>query len=196
LSAITAGLRGIVLGDSGLDLADQVGADVGGLGEDAAAQAGEDRNQRGTQRERGERGHDDAVVRCISQNVGEDGEYSGNGEQCETRDEQARDRSGAEGHGQAVLQAGPRGLGGADIGANRNVHADEARRPRQDRAGDEAGGAQAAEEGIDHDGNDDADDGDGGVLATQVGGGAFLDGAGHFDHALVAGRGAEHLLAG
>ena len=45
----------IVLGNSGLDLADEVGADVGGLGEDAAAETGEDRNQRGAERERGER---------------------------------------------------------------------------------------------------------------------------------------------
>ena len=36
----------IVLGDPGLDLADEVGADVGGLGEDAAAETGEDRDQR------------------------------------------------------------------------------------------------------------------------------------------------------
>ena len=39
-------VAGIVLGNSGLDLADQVGADVGGLGEDAAAETGEDRDQR------------------------------------------------------------------------------------------------------------------------------------------------------
>ncbi len=42
-------VAGIVLGDSGLDLADQVGADVGGLGEDAAAETGEDRDQRGAE---------------------------------------------------------------------------------------------------------------------------------------------------
>ena len=53
-----------------------------------------------------------------------------------------------------------------------------------------------AEEGEDDRGDDHADDGDGGVLAAEVGRGAFLDRAGHFDHALVAGRGAEHLLAG
>ena len=34
LSAITAGVARVVLGDAGLDLADQVGADVGALGED------------------------------------------------------------------------------------------------------------------------------------------------------------------
>ena len=38
-------VAGIVLGNSGLDLADQVGADVGGLGEDAAAETGEDRDR-------------------------------------------------------------------------------------------------------------------------------------------------------
>ena len=36
----------VVLGDAGLDLADQVGADVGALGEDAAAEPREDRDQR------------------------------------------------------------------------------------------------------------------------------------------------------
>ncbi len=36
----------VVLGDAGLDLAHQVGADVGRLGEDAAAQPGEHRDQR------------------------------------------------------------------------------------------------------------------------------------------------------
>ena len=44
-------VAGIVLGDAGLDLADQVGADVGGLGEDAAAETREDRDQRGAEGE-------------------------------------------------------------------------------------------------------------------------------------------------
>ena len=39
----------VVLGDTGLDLADQVGADVGGLGEDAAAETCEDRDQRASE---------------------------------------------------------------------------------------------------------------------------------------------------
>ncbi|MEI9886728.1 MAG: hypothetical protein WDN08_09545 [Rhizomicrobium sp.] len=37
----------VVLGDAGFDLADHVAADVGALGEDAAAETGEDRDQRG-----------------------------------------------------------------------------------------------------------------------------------------------------
>src|SRR3954469_13944452 len=45
LSAIVAGFR-VILGDALLDLADQVGADVGGLGEDAAADPHEHGEQR------------------------------------------------------------------------------------------------------------------------------------------------------
>ena len=40
------GVAGVVLGDAGLDLAHQVGAHVGALGEDAAAEPGEDGDQR------------------------------------------------------------------------------------------------------------------------------------------------------
>ena len=41
----------VVLGDARLDLADQVGADVGGLREDAAAESREDGDQRAAERE-------------------------------------------------------------------------------------------------------------------------------------------------
>jgi hypothetical protein len=42
-------VAGVVLGDAGLDLADEVGADVGRLGVDAAADTGEQRDGRGTE---------------------------------------------------------------------------------------------------------------------------------------------------
>ena len=45
----------IVLGNAGLDLADEIGADVRALGEDAAAETGEDRDQRGAEAERDQR---------------------------------------------------------------------------------------------------------------------------------------------
>ena len=45
----------VILGDAGLDLADQVGADIGALGEDAAAETGEDGDQRGAEAERHQR---------------------------------------------------------------------------------------------------------------------------------------------
>ena len=46
-----AGVAGVVLGNAGLDLADEVGPDVGGLGEDAAADPVEERDERGAHRE-------------------------------------------------------------------------------------------------------------------------------------------------
>ena len=49
------GIARIVLGDARLDLADEIGADVRTLGEDAAAQAREDRDQRAAEREADER---------------------------------------------------------------------------------------------------------------------------------------------
>src|SRR3546814_15316525 len=47
------GVARIVLGDSRLDLADQIRADISRLGEDAAAKPREDRDQRRAERERG-----------------------------------------------------------------------------------------------------------------------------------------------
>ena len=46
-----ARVAGIVLGDALLDLADEVGADVGGLGVDAAAELGEQGDERGPEAE-------------------------------------------------------------------------------------------------------------------------------------------------
>ena len=98
--------------------------------------------------------------------------------------------------GEAALQAVARGFRGADIGADRDVHADEAGRARQDRADQERDGRQRLQEDADDDRDDDADDCDRRVLALQIGRSAFLDGGRDFDHALVAGRHAEHLAAG
>ena len=50
------GVARVVLGDALLDLADEVGADVGGLGEDAAADTHEHREQRGAEAEALEHG--------------------------------------------------------------------------------------------------------------------------------------------
>ena len=84
-------VAGIVLGNSGLDLADEVGADVGGLGEDAAAETGEDRNERGAEGECGKRGDDRAVVRLITTGAGQVPEQHRDREQREAGDEQAGD---------------------------------------------------------------------------------------------------------
>ncbi len=56
------GVARVVLGDASLDLADQVGADVGRLGEDAAANASEERLDGRAHAERQHRGGDDDHV--------------------------------------------------------------------------------------------------------------------------------------
>src|SRR3546814_17853816 len=55
-------VAGVVLGNARLDLADEIGADIGGLGEDAAAEAREDRNERSDERERGQCPADDPIL--------------------------------------------------------------------------------------------------------------------------------------
>ena len=189
-------VAGVVLGNSGLDLADQVGADVGGLGEDAAAETGEDRDQRGTEGERDERVDHGAIIGRVIGDLDEVIEEARDREQGQAGDEHAGHGTGAERHRQALLEPDAGRLRGADVGANRDVHADEAGRAGQQRAEHEARRRQAAEEEEDDRGDDDADDGDRHVLAAQIGRGAFLDRRGDLHHAGVAGRGAKHLLAG
>ena len=70
LSAITAGLRGSSSGMPGLDLADEVGADVGGLRVDAAAEPGEDGDERAAEGEPDE--VVDRRVRRVAEPAGED----------------------------------------------------------------------------------------------------------------------------
>ena len=126
----------VVLGDAGLDLADEVGADVGGLREDAAAEAREDGDQRAAE------GEADQVVDRrllgVVEHDGEDPVVAGDSEQAEADDEQAGDRAGAEGDVERRAQARLRGLCGADVRAHGDVHADEARRGRENRADREA----------------------------------------------------------
>ena len=60
-------VAGIVLRYAGLDLADEIAADVGALGEDAAAETGEDRDQRSAEAERDQRVDDCAVGRRVAE---------------------------------------------------------------------------------------------------------------------------------
>jgi hypothetical protein len=104
-----------------------------------------------------------------SRRAGQVPEEAGDREQREAGDEHAGDRAGAERDGEAALQAGARGFGGADVGADRDVHADEAGRARQDRADHEAGALRSGRGRRRRGGDDDADDGDRRVLAAQIG---------------------------
>jgi hypothetical protein len=99
LSAM-ARVAGIVLGNAGLDLADQVGADVGALGEDAAAETGEDRDQRGAEAERDQRiGHRARIG--LQMGIRRGRRRRPRREQSEAGDQHAGDRARAEGDGEA-----------------------------------------------------------------------------------------------
>ena len=130
LSAITAGLRGSSSGMPGLDLADEVGADVGGLRVDAAAETGEDGDQRAAEGEADE--VVDRRVGAVADPVGEDPVVAGDAEEAEADDEQAGHRAGAEGDLERGLEPLARRFRGARVRADGDVHPDEAGRRRED----------------------------------------------------------------
>ena len=130
----------VVLGDAGLDLAHQIGADVGALGEDAAAETGEDRNQRTAEAEAYERRQRDRLTgrrHCRQHPV-----VTGYPQQPEADHEQAGDGAAAERNLQRRIQPLARRLGGAHVGAHRDVHADVAGHGREHRADGEADGGE------------------------------------------------------
>ena len=77
LSAMTAGLRGSSSGMPASTFADQVGADVGALGEDAAAETGEDRDQRGAEGQADQRLDDVVQVSPVANRRLEEGVVAG-----------------------------------------------------------------------------------------------------------------------
>ena len=186
------GVARVVLGDVLLDLADQVGADVGRLGVDAAADPHEEGEQRAAEAE-AEQGL--VGVGAVDQ------EDEGAAQQAEAVGEHAGDGAGAvaELHGLAVAVLG--GGGDAQVAGGGEPHADEADRPAEDRAHQEGGGAPVAE-GVDgarvgdpeQDGDDDDEREDPLHLRVQVGVRALADRVRdglHLGRALV---GLAHLL--
>jgi hypothetical protein len=85
----------VVFGDAGFHLADQVGADVGRLGVDAAAELGEERHEGGAEAvaddEEGDSGRLDGAGEV------DEGVQPGNAEQAHGHDEQAGHRSASQG---------------------------------------------------------------------------------------------------
>ena len=126
----------VVFGDVLLDLADQVGADVGGLRVDAAADAHEEREQRAAEPE--------AEQRLVGLDA-VDQEDDRAAEQPQAVGQHAGDRARAvaELHRLAVAVHG--GRGHAQVARRRQAHADEADGPAEERAHQERAGAAPAE---------------------------------------------------
>ena len=163
------GVARVVLGDARLDLADQVGADVGGLGEDAAADTHEHGEQGAAEAEALE---DDRRV------LVEDQQHERGAEQAQADGDHAADATGAvrDAEGRPVA-AGAGGLGHADVGAGGQRHADEAdergeRRTDQEEDRPAEPGAPAAvvhRQQEQQDEDDHGEDAEGAELPTQIG---------------------------
>ncbi len=178
----------VVLGDAGLDLPDEVGAHVGSLGEDAAAEPGEHGDERATEREADQ--VVDRGLRRVAEGAGQEPVVPGDAEQPEADDEQAGHRAGAEGDVQGGLQPTAGRLGRPAVRAHGDVHADEAGSRRQHRPDQEAERRAPAELVVEAEDEErhDRDERDRRVLLPQVGRSAFLDGARDLPHPLVSGR--------
>ena len=124
----------VVFGDAGLDLADEVGAHVRGLGVDTTAELGEEGHEAGAEAvaDDQERGVLGAVAAGEAAVDGEDGPDA---EERQGDDEEAGDRATAHGHLDGLDEAAPGGRGDAHVGLDADEHADDA-------AGHRAGGAQ------------------------------------------------------
>ena len=136
------------------------------LGEDAAAETGEDGDQRAAEAEADER-VDGLLLVSTSKIAGEDAVVAGHAEQRQADDEHAGDGAAAEGDVERRADAAAGGLGHAGVGAHRDVHADEAGRGRRQAADGEADRDLDVLQRDQRDEQHDADAGDRRVLAAS-----------------------------
>ncbi len=184
------GVAWVVLGDALLDLADQVGADVGGLGEDAAADPHEHGQQRGTETE---------ALQHLRRAAGVDQDHDGGAQQAETGGRQTHGAAGAEGDLHGAFATFTVGRGGhPDVRPGRQPHADVADGRREQRADQEEDRSADAlahgrcgqyEEQHEHDDHEDRQRPE---LPAEVGGRALLHRFGDFLHLGGALAGGEH----
>src|SRR5207302_4126293 len=107
---------------------------------------------------------------------------------AEANHQHSCDRAAVECDLQRFIEADARGLGGAHVGADRDMHAADAAGAREQRADEEAPGRRPAERGDEGDDEeqDHADDGDALVLPPQVSDRALAHRRSDLAHALVA----------
>ena len=187
-----SGVTGIVLGDTGLDLTDEVSTDVSGLGVDTAAHTGKQRHKG-----RAHAVHDHDVGQRVGVQTADEAqaeEPQRDIKHAETDDGEAHDGAGGERNTQTAVQALGSGLRGAGVGVRGNLHADQAGQHRPDTARQERERRHAGEHlALGQEGDRQQDDeydhkhlGDSGVLTLQVSVGAGADGLCNLDHLFIA----------
>ncbi len=167
----------IVFRNAGLELADQVGTDVGGLGVDAAAESGEDRDERCPE------GEADQGVEVLEHPVRE-----GDTDEPEADHEEPGDRAPLEGELEGGVDPAASGLGGAQVGAHRDVHADVPGGAAQHRADQKENAGLPPEREGEEEEDDRPDPGDDRVLPVEVCLCTLLDRLGDLLHPVVAFR--------
>ena len=165
------GVARVVLRDARLDLPHQVGADVGRLGEDPAAHAGEERNRGGTHREAGDDGGEVRELAGPRDRVRRE-------EPVEEPDPEEPQRGDREPHHRAPEEGDakrlPLPLGvcrgrGAHIGAGGGLHAEEARQDARRRSGHIGERRVPPDRDQEKDRDDGHEEAQHGVLASQKG---------------------------
>ncbi len=178
----------VVLGDTGFNFANQVGADVSALRKNTAAEPGKNGNQTAAEAQGHQGNHLVNQRHVLRAGAGHVGEVAGNGGQGKTGHQHAGNRAAFEGQAQPRGQPFFTGFRHPEIGQHGNPHSDIAGEiggysPYQKAYGRFGSQSQKNE----HEDND-ADDRHAFELAVQVGDGAFLDGVGDFDHFGIAFR--------
>jgi hypothetical protein len=171
------GVSGVVFGNPGFDLAHQVGAHVGTLGEDTTAQTGKDGDQAATETKGNQ--CDDVMGGSI---------VTGHGGQGQAGNDHTGDGAALEGHGKAGGHALFSRFSRPHVGQNGNPHADITGHKGGHGTEHEPESRLGAHRGKYYTKNNDTGDPHALQLAIQVGNGAFLDGACDGLHLLVSSR--------
>ena len=109
-----SGVAGVVLGDAGLDLTDEVSADVGSLGVDTAADTRKQRDGGSTE------GEAEQNVELTDDNI-----QDRCAQKAEAHDAHTHDRAAGEGNGQCLVHTARAGrVRGADVCLGGDIHAD------------------------------------------------------------------------
>jgi hypothetical protein len=165
-----------------------IGTDVGALGEDAAAQAREDRNQRCAESQADQR-LEQVVQRDTALPARQIPVEQRHAEQAQANHQHAGDRATLERDVERFVHALGRRLRGTYVSANRHTHADEAACSGQNRAQQKAECSRQAQSRREH--HDDeqyrAYHCDGAILSGQIGSRTHLNRCSDFLHAAVAG---------
>ena len=183
------GVAGVVFRNARLDLAHQIGAHVGTLGEDAAAQAREDGDERRAKRKADQRIEQRGQFGggCEVAIAGQKPVKRRDTEQPQPHHQHAGDGAAAKSHVERRADAARGCLRCAHVGAHRDIHADEAAGTREHGPHHKADGRRPVKENANQHRQHHAHEGNGLVLARQVSRRAGLNGCRNFLHARIAG---------